>query len=164
MLTTRWVDPSDGSVAWQDDFQHILEAAEMQIDPMYRRYVAKDPIVFAFDCDAVVGVAQGHMVRHGFNERFGPFELLPVPQAMLDKVAVVPDAQGRGVGRLLVREFAAGMLSRGCTHVALMVDQSTPWEGRVKFFASCGFRSLIEGSDDDLLGAEITALRGVTAP
>ncbi|MEU4674797.1 GNAT family N-acetyltransferase, partial [Amycolatopsis sp. NPDC023774] len=101
---------------------------------------------------------------HHFNERFGPFELLPVPQAMLDKVAVVPDAQGRGVGRLLVREFAAGMSSRGCTHVALMVDQSTPWEGRVKFFASCGFRSLIEGSDDDLLGAEITALRGVTAP
>ncbi|MEU4675310.1 hypothetical protein AB0F91_47120 [Amycolatopsis sp. NPDC023774] len=67
MLTTRWVDPSDGSVAWQDDFQHILEAAEMQIDPMYRRYVAKDPTVFAFDCDAVVGVAQGHMVRDGFD-------------------------------------------------------------------------------------------------
>ncbi|MEU0533424.1 GNAT family N-acetyltransferase [Amycolatopsis tolypomycina] len=115
-------------------------------------------IIFALDDDEVVGVARGEVVRDGFNERFGAFDLLPLPQGMLHELAVVPDARRRGVGRLLVREFASRISSQGCTHVALMVDQSTQWEDRVKFFESCGFYSLIEGSDDDLLGAEIKTL------
>jgi GNAT superfamily N-acetyltransferase len=162
LLTVRWIDdPYSGSVAWHADYQRILDAAGMRIG--YR--VPKQPTVFVFDGDEAVGVAQGHVVRDGFNERFGPFESLPVPQSMLDKVAVLPAAQGRGLGRLLVREFATGMSSKwGATHVALLVDQSTEWENRVKFFESCGFSSLIEGSDDDLLGAEISTLLRVTAP
>lgn len=160
MLTTQWVDPSSGSMTWQDDYQYLLEAAEMTVDPMYVRYVArsKEPIVFALDGNVAVGVAHGHLARDGFNERFGPYASLPGPQAMLDRIAVLPDRQGCGIGRLLLREFAVGMLEWGCTHVALMVDQSTPWEKRVKFFESCGFRSLIEDSDDDLLGIEIATL------
>lgn len=160
MLTTRWVDPSSDSAAWLTDYRRILEVAEMRTDPM-PRHRSGNPAVFAFEGEEALGVALGHVSREGFNERFGEFASLPGPQAMLDKLAVVPAARGRGIGQLLVREFAAGVAERRCTHVALLIDQSTPAGERVGFFLSCGFRSLIEGSADDLFGAEIATLLGV---
>ncbi|MFK0244607.1 GNAT family N-acetyltransferase [Amycolatopsis azurea] len=163
MLRIQWTDPRGGSAAWHDDYVRILSAAGMSAYPDDLGSDSDESTVFAYDGDDPVGIAQGRVVRNGFEACFGHFEFLPRPQAMLDKLAVLPGVQGHGVGRLLIREFAARMLLNECaTHVALWVDQATPWEGRVKFFESCGFSSLHEGSDrgEELppFGAEIASL------
>lgn len=157
VLTTQWIDPHNGSMSALADYERVLFEAGMYTDER-TPFLNDDLVLFAFDDDELVGVALGRLAKGGFTEWFGHFESLPIPQGILDKLAVVPKAQGRGVGRALVREFAAGLTSHGCTHLALTVDQSTPWEERVKFFESCGFYSLREDTNHEALGAAIKTL------
>ncbi|MFE0023391.1 GNAT family N-acetyltransferase [Amycolatopsis sp. NPDC059021] len=160
MLTIQRINPGEPPV-WHPDLLQVLEAADVRTDGYESpAEVADDLVLLAVDEGRVLGVAVGHPTTTPFDDsfgRFGRFASLPVPQAWLDVIAVLPTARRRGAGRLLVRVFADIMSSRGCTHVVLKVDQATSWEARVAFFESCGF-SLLEGGDDDLRGAEITTL------
>ncbi|MFI9811496.1 GNAT family N-acetyltransferase [Saccharothrix variisporea] len=109
-----------------------------------------------------VGVVQADFTQE-YNERFGRLAGLSGPQCMVHKIAVLPTVRRSGTGRLLMHETSQEARRRRCTHMALMVDWSTPAAERVAFFKACGLRSLMPTSDDDLYGADLETVLKVTA-
>ena len=60
------------------------------------------------------------------------------PTAHIDSIGVLPAAQGRGIGALLLESFTREARRQGCTRVTLEV--STANETGLAFFARHGFR------------------------
>lgn len=62
------------------------------------------------------------------------------PSAHIDSIAVLPDAQHRGIGSLLLESFTKGARRQRCRRVTLEV--ATANEVGLAFFACHGFRKI----------------------
>jgi ribosomal protein S18 acetylase RimI-like enzyme len=62
------------------------------------------------------------------------------PSAHIDSIAVLPEAQKRGIGSLLLRSFAEEVRRQGCTRVTLEVSAAN--EAGLAFFTRHGFREI----------------------
>jgi GNAT superfamily N-acetyltransferase len=100
----------------------------------------------------VVGFIEGHF-QADYNERFDL--RLPAPQGWIHQLEVSRRARRAGVGRALVRHFALEARSGGCTHLACLVDQSTPARDRLSFFLAAGFRPIFEHDPEDAVFGSI---------
>ena len=73
--------------------------------------------------------------------------------AHIEQVSVLPDLQGRGVGRALVDRVAAWAAGQGMAAITLTTFRDVPWNGPL--YRHLGFRFL----DHDALGPELAAVR-----
>jgi GNAT superfamily N-acetyltransferase len=73
--------------------------------------------------------------------------------AHIEQVSVLPDQQGRGVGRALLDRVAAWAAGHGMPAMTLTTFRDVPWNGPL--YRHLGFRDL----DHDTLGPELEAVR-----
>jgi GNAT superfamily N-acetyltransferase len=73
--------------------------------------------------------------------------------AHIEQISVLPDRQGRGLGRALVDRVAAWAAGRGMPAMTLATFRDVPWNGPL--YRHLGFRFL----DHDTLGPELAAIR-----
>lgn len=165
MVDVRWPDARGkarlGMDVWNVFNQVGMRADDYRSRPPHRWFdelaVAED------DARSVVGVVQVRFNQEYDGELFGEFSGLLGLQCYVEKIAVLPSAQGDGVGTLLMHETAQEARRRRCTHLALRIDWTSDWKRRVEFFESCGLRSLVPRRGDDLYGAEVGAVLEATA-
>jgi GNAT superfamily N-acetyltransferase len=96
---------------------------------------------------AVVGFLEGHF-HSLFDERLGYGD---VPGAWIYWVGVHPEHRRAGVARALVGAFAEEASARGDGHMACMLDQRTPTQGRLAFFPSIGMDPVFPDEPDDVV-------------
>lgn len=108
----------------------------------YYDYYMLDRRDFEFyldDTDSLFFVAaqEGHVV----GDILGPVDLWrDPPSAHIDSIAVLPQAQNRGIGSLLLESFTREARRQGCQRVTLEV--ATANEIGLAFFARHGFRKI----------------------
>jgi GNAT superfamily N-acetyltransferase len=165
MVNVRWPDAS-GKAELGMDVWNMFNEAGLEAD-RYRRHSPHrwfDELAVAEDAvGRVVGAVQARFNQEYFEEWYGEFSGLTGPQCYVEKIAVLPSDQGSCVGTLLMHKTAQEADRRRCAHLALRVDWTTDWRGRVKFFERCGLRSLVPGHEDDLYGADVETILHVTA-
>lgn len=87
-----------------------------------------------------MGVLTGSFDSDFFQSgAFDSFELPAPPHAFLDRVHVTELFRGRGAGRALVRAYAEGAATAGCTFIGGSIDLSSDSSARRAFFERCGF-------------------------
>jgi GNAT superfamily N-acetyltransferase len=143
------------------DVWNVFNEAGLEAD-RYRRHQPHqwfDELAVAEDrAGQVVGAVQARFNQEYYEEWYGEFSGLPGQQCYVEKIAVLPSNRGSGVGTLLMHETAREAGRRRCTHLALRIDWTTDWKGRVKFFKRCGLRSLVPEHGDDLYGADVETI------
>lgn len=120
-----------------------LHTAAYQVEQRHSSF----PWWVALRDGAVVGFLEGHF-HSLFDERLGYGD---VPGAWIYWVGVHPDHRRTGVARALVGAFAEEASTRGDGHMACMLDQRTPTQGRLAFFASIGMDPVFPDEPDDVV-------------
>lgn len=107
---------------------------------LYRRPSGRATVFVASAEGEVVGMLSG-----GFNTDlaqgggFDSFDLPPPPHAFLDRVHVLEDFRGTGVGTLLVQTYVEEAVRRRCTFVGGQLDLSSDQTLRRRYFEARGF-------------------------
>ncbi len=111
-------------------------------------------------CDAcgVVALLEGEFDDY-FGARHAPAEH-PAPQAFVAGLFVARGHRRRGVGRLLLQQFAAEARDAGYTFLTLIADHGDGLADRVEFFRQCGLASLTPEDPDVAFGAPVISLLG----
>jgi len=131
----------------------MLQSADdlsMGSSDFYRRPHPPHEDFLAWDHQKIVGVITGTFdFDYRNNEAFDSLELQAGPHAFVTRLYVDRPARERGIGRDLVRAFAAEADARGCTSIVGNLDASSDPRERIAFFTALGF----EITEDQLLGA-----------
>jgi len=83
---------------------------------------------------------------------FDSFDLPPAPHAFLDRLHVLASSRGEGIGRALLRHYAAEAAARRCTFIGGSLDLSSDPTGRRAFFERLG----LPVRDFDNFGAPVS--------
>jgi GNAT superfamily N-acetyltransferase len=118
---------------WHRHYPGILSTA--QIDYMLARGYSRDALL-PFVTDAARGLALAEEGRQpiGFAAWYRPDEPATLK---LDKLYVLPDRHGSGVGRALIVHVAAAARAAGCRTLILIVNRG--FTGAIRAFERCGF-------------------------
>lgn len=139
-LRLRRAGPSDlptvqrlAHVIWHAHYPSIITRG--QIDYMLERGYSHDalaPFVTAADRGLALAEEQGEVV--GFAAWYPP----PEPATLkLDKLYVLPQRHGHGIGRALIEHVAAAARAAGCRTLILNVNRNNV--GAVRAYERCGF-------------------------
>lgn len=124
------------------DMEALLAIEQQCFNVYYYDYYMLDRRDFEFylqDTDSLlfVAVQGGHVV----GDILGPVDLWRDPPSVhIDSIAVLPQAQNRGIGSLLLESFTKEARRQRCQRVTLEV--STANEIGLAFFARHGFRKI----------------------
>ncbi len=103
---------------------------------VYHRVIEVEPDgVVGFLLALREGASYGSPNYRWFAERYQEF-------LYIDRVALAPSQQGRGLGRLLYDDVFAFARARGVSTVTLEFDIDPPNEASRRFHAKCGFREV----------------------
>ncbi len=121
------------------DVEALLTIEQQCFNVYYYDYYMLDRRDFEFylqDTDSLVLVAVQETCVVG--DILGPIDLWRNPPAAhIDSIAVLPEAQRKGTGSLLLQSFTVQVRRQGCTRVTLEV--STANEAGLAFFTKHGF-------------------------
>ena len=124
------------------DMEALLAIEQQCFNVYYYDYYMLDRRDFEFylqDTDSVFQVAVRETRVVGYV--FGPIDSWrDPPSAHIDSIAVLPEAQARGIGTLLLQAFVREAQRQGCTRVTLEV--STANKAGLAFFTKHGFREI----------------------
>ena len=76
-------------------------------------------------------------------------------RAHLEQISVMPDRQGRGIGRALIEQVQSWAVAHGCAHLTLTTYRDVLWNGPL--YAHLGFVELTV----DQIGPELARLQGI---
>ena len=128
---------------WYRHYPSILSAA--QIDYMLERGYSADALArFVTEPDAGLALAQEGIEPIGFAAWYR----IDAATMKLDKLYVLPQRHGRGVGRALIEHVGALAERAGCVELTLNVNRGN--SGAVRAYEACG--STIRGSGDFPIG------------
>jgi [ribosomal protein S18]-alanine N-acetyltransferase len=144
-------EPEPGPVqvrrADERDMDALLTIERQCFNVYYYGYYMLDRRDFEFyrqDDESLffVAVQEGQVVGYVL----GPVETWrDPPSAHIDSIAVLPEAQGKGIGHRLLQSFLRHARRQGCTRVTLEV--STANETGLAFFLGHGFRGIRQRPD-----------------
>jgi GNAT superfamily N-acetyltransferase len=134
------------------DYEHLLHEVVATADGLRGALFGPRPfaeVVLAEDGGVPVGFA---LFFHTFSTFLGR------PGIYLEDLFVVPEARGRGVGRLLLAHLARVAVERGCGRVEWAVlDWNAP---AIRFYDSLGARPNDDWTIYRLTGEPLAALAG----
>jgi ribosomal-protein-alanine N-acetyltransferase len=123
----------------EHDMEALLTIERQCFNVYYYDYYMLDRRDFEFylqDPDSLflVAVHEAHAVGY----ILGPVDLWrDPPSAHIDSIAVLPEAQKKGIGTLLLQSFTSQVHRQGCTRVTLEVSVAN--EAGLAFFTRRGF-------------------------
>jgi ribosomal-protein-alanine N-acetyltransferase len=123
----------------EHDLEALLTIERQCFNVYYYDYYMLDQKDFEFylqDADSLflVAVQEAHVAGY----ILGPVDLWrDPPSAHLDSLAVLPEAQKKGIGSLLLQSFTVQVRRQGCTRV--MLEVSTANDAGLAFFTKHGF-------------------------
>lgn len=128
---------------WHRHYPGILSAA--QIDYMLARGYSRAALArFVTEDGAGLALADVAERAVGFAAWYG----VDAATTKLDKLYVLPEHHGAGIGRALIERVAAFARARGCTALTLNVNRNNA--GAIRAYERCGFT--IRGRGDFPIG------------
>lgn len=119
LVVVRWYDGD------RDDIRHLFELAD------------DSPLQLASYID------QGRVLVAWCDDRLvGHLQLIPTSRDEIEikSLAVVPDKQGQGIGRMLIEAAVNAATAGG--HNWMIVSTAAASAGNLRFYQRCGFRLL----------------------
>lgn len=128
---------------WRRHYPGILSQA--QIDYMLDQGYSRDALMrFVTDADAGLALAQRDDDAVGFAAWYRPGHAA----MKLDKLYVLPQYHGEGIGRALIEHVTATARAAGCTSLTLNVNRYNT--ASIRAYERCGFS--IRGEGDFPIG------------